>query len=278
MRLVLAFLIGIGVCILVGTVTLRLMRWKDDRRVAAAWSSLAAENDTARFDPASIADLPEPARRFLLHSIEPAARLARSIDLRMEGQFLPTTGADFASLVAEERVTPGRGFVWRADLVASKIEINGAETFIDGAGCRSFWRSFLPARDDSADVSRSLAGRAALESVFVPTTLLPQRGATWTAVDADRAEVALGDAGAATSVVITVAPDGRLASATCERWGNDTADRAWTKQAFTIDVDLTAPELRVSGIAVPGKFAAAWGRGDQRHEFLRATVVGAEFR
>ncbi len=288
MRVLLAFLVGLAICVLVGTVTLRIMRWRDDGSVAADWERLLLHADDAGFDPASVADLPEPARRWLVHAIEPGARLARSAEFRMEGEFViaaavprgATDSANVARLVADEVVAPQRGFAWRVDLESKDGTISGAETFVDGKARRSFWRSFLPAREESIDLDRSLAGRAAVERVFLPTSLLPSAGVRWTALDADRAVASFDVFGHAFEVTITTSSEGRLVSATCARWGNDAGPRggAWSSMPFTIDADPSAAEHSAAGITIPAKFAVSWGAGAERHEFLRGTIVRAAFR
>jgi hypothetical protein len=54
----------------------------------AEWTRLAepATGRAERFDPALVAELPEPARRWLTHAIAPGVPLARSVELSMRGE------------------------------------------------------------------------------------------------------------------------------------------------------------------------------------------------
>lgn len=55
-------------------------------RVQEEWDRLRRGTDQPQyFDPASIANLPAPARRWLIHAIVPDSPLARSVELQMHG-------------------------------------------------------------------------------------------------------------------------------------------------------------------------------------------------
>jgi hypothetical protein len=62
----------------------------------------------------------------------------------------------------------------------------GSDRYVDGQGAMD-WKLFGLVRvihAEGPDVSRSSAGRAGGEAVWVPTALLPRFGVTWSATDA----------------------------------------------------------------------------------------------
>ena len=58
-------------------VVLGSVRILHDREIERLWETLRAPPGTALHDPESVADLPEPAQRFLRHAIAPGTHLAR---------------------------------------------------------------------------------------------------------------------------------------------------------------------------------------------------------
>jgi hypothetical protein len=80
----------------------------------------------------------------------------------------------------------------------------------------SRWQLFKQA-DES--IVRSAAGRAALESVFAPASLLPSRGCSWRA-ESDRHIIASRDIQPEhIEVRMRIADDGRLLNVVAQRWG-----------------------------------------------------------
>ena len=112
-------------------------------------------------------------------------RLAGRVRLRMHGALRLVPGGRFLSMRAEQIVAPGRGFVWKATVGPWYFRVVGHDAYAGGEG-RMRWKlwSVLPvARAGGPDVARSAAGRLAIESIFVPSALLPSAGVSWEPVD-----------------------------------------------------------------------------------------------
>jgi hypothetical protein len=75
------------------------------------------------------------------------------------------------------------------------------------------------------DVSRSTAGRAAGESIWVPTALLPSFGAAWSATDDEHITVELTVDGHTVRVHHEIDDRGRIRSSRHERWGGSRQQR-----------------------------------------------------
>ena len=72
-------------------------------------------------------------------------------------------------------LSPQRGFVWTARAAGL---IAGGDRYLDGAGTMRWKLAGLVtvAAGEGADISRSAAGRAGAEGVWLPTALLPGSG------------------------------------------------------------------------------------------------------
>jgi hypothetical protein len=102
----------------------------------------------------------------------------------------------------------------------------------------------------SADTARSAAGRAALEAIWSPAALLPERGVTWR-VESDDVIVATWDVPPERpSVYLRIDAQGGLRSAWAERWrGRDGYARC--------GCDVHA-ERRFGDVVVPSRVTVSW--------------------
>ena len=130
-----------------------------------------------RFGPAELDGLPEPVRRHLAQAIAPGTPLATAARLRMRGAIKVGRWLPFR---ARQVLNPHHGFVWTARAAGL---IAGSDRYLDGAGAMDWKLAGLVtvAAGDGPDVSRSAAGRAGAEGVWLPTALLPRFGVRWSA-------------------------------------------------------------------------------------------------
>lgn len=140
------------------------------RRVGREWDLLGrTTHQPAVFDPAMVADLPEPARRWLTHAISPGTPLWETVELSMRGEI--RLGA-WRSFTARQVLAPPRGFVWAARARFLGIPVVGFDRFSSGSG-EMDWRlgGLIPVMSATGpDVTRSAAGRLAGEMALAPTT------------------------------------------------------------------------------------------------------------
>ena len=107
---------------------------------------------------------------------------------------------------------------------------------------------------ENDDVARSGAGRAALEGLWVPWALLPERGVSWRA-EADDLLVATWDVPPERPELrIAVAADGSVTSYGALRWRNGRSGYV----PFGAHVDA---ERTFCGVTVPSRITAGWGYG-----------------
>lgn len=278
MRILLWFLISLAAFALVAGITLTVLRKQDDRRVAAQWEALAAERGSGAFELSAIAELPEPARRYLAHAIAPGTPLARSVELTFTGELKLSPDLPWTAFDAQQVLAPARGYVWKLDLYSDGARFRGAETLLDGKGQQSYWlREFLPSSEDGATVDRSLAGRSAIDLVFLPSALLPggAAAARWSAASADRARAEVLVAGQSFALDLELGPEGQLLAVATRRLGNRTPDGTFADLAYGARV---LGENTFGGYTVPAHLRYAWHFGEPSAEdYLAPDLAGAVF-
>lgn len=244
----------------------------------SAWQRLARPSRTRRlFDAGDVDGLPAPARRLLLHALRPGVPLATTTLLEMTGQIRLGRWLPFD---ARQVLAAGRGFVWAPRVGRPPLVIRGADTFVGGHGTLDFrlWGRVPVLRASGPDTDRSARGRLAAETVvWLPQTLAPGMGATWTGIDEARATVAVPVGGRSIDVTVTVDDDGRLREVSVQRWGDPDRD-GHGLYPFGGGVH---DEITVAGVTIAGAGEVGWWWGTDRqdeHVFFRYRIIRAEFR
>jgi hypothetical protein len=225
-----------------------------------------------RFQPAPLAALDEPVRRYFTHAIRDDAPLAAGMRLTMTGRI--KIGPAWLGFTAQQEFD-GHEFAWRARAGWGPLKpLLVVDQYRAGAGSidgRIFGRlSFLHADDENT--TRAAAARGAVESIWVPASLLPDRGVTWRAenrnllvagfeVPPERVEVrlAIDDLGAVLSVSVM-------------RWGNvDQSDYGY----IPFGGNVTA-ERRFGDLVLPSRVSVGWWFGTARFApFFEAEILDA---
>jgi hypothetical protein len=139
-----------------------------------------------RFDAVALAGLDEPVRRYFTHALADGVPLSRGARLQQRGHIKVGASLRFEAVWEGD----GRSFSWRASCGPGRLELLRVhDQFGAGVGFMDI-RLRPPLRRlpalkllhaENDDVARSGAGRAALEGVWVPGALLPERGVSWRA-------------------------------------------------------------------------------------------------
>ena len=215
---------------------LALWRYSDAMRADAAWSRLqdTAPANPRRFDPAMIANLPEPARRYFAFTIAPGTRLSHVAVIEMEGELGLGDKADpgYRPMRARQILAPPYGLVWRLNA--------GVVGGSDGATPETSWTRFwllhlvpVVRVSGTRDHRRSAFGRVVSEAAFwSPASLLPSENVTWEPVDADTARATVRFSDFTQSVDITVRDDGAPAKVVIERWSDANPEKTYRLQPF----------------------------------------------
>jgi hypothetical protein len=214
---------------------------------------------SGRFDAAVLAGLGEPVRRYLTHALTDGAPLARGARLRLGGTIKVGMWLRFDSVWEGD----ARRFSWRATCGPGPLRpLRVHDRFADGVGFMDI-RLRPPLRRlpelkllhvENEDAARSGAGRAALEALWVPGALLPDRGVEWRA-EADDLIVATWDVPPEQpELQISIGPDGAVTSYRALRW----RDRKSGYVPFGAEVHA---ERTFAGATIPSLITAGWGHG-----------------
>ncbi len=203
-------------------------------RVEAARLIATQPTEPARFDPSLIADLPEPARRFLTFAIAPGTPLRTVARISMRGRFSmgSAQAPNYMALAAEQVLAAPTGFVWKARAAKGAMHLSGS----DAGGWTRFWlMGLLPVArlGGNPDHARSAFGRHVAEAAFwSPAALLPGESVSWSPVDARTARVTFRHGGLEQAVDVRINEDGSPAEVRFQRWSNANRDKTWRLQPF----------------------------------------------
>jgi hypothetical protein len=271
-------LIVFGVLIVVALTALVIIRRMDDKRVEGIWQSLEAPSTHQVFTEDLVSDLPEPARRYLLHAIRPGTPLASSVSLGMGGTMRLKPEQEWMPMKARQILAPPKGFVWGAEVGDGLMRFSGGDYYAKGNGRVRFWLwGVVPlVKQEGADVSRAALGRMACETIWLPSSLLPQRGVKWEASDDELARATMKIGEETITLTLFVEPDGRLREVRILRWGDQTEDGGFGYVPFGGRIQ---EERDFGGYTIPSKVSVGWRIGTDRYfEFFRAQIESAGFR
>jgi hypothetical protein len=217
---------------------------------------------TGRFHPGRLDGLEEPVRRYFLHALANGAFLSRAARLQLRGRIKVGAWLRFDSVWDGD----GRSFSWRATAGPGPLRLLAVhDQFRGGVGTMDIrlrppheklpGLKLLHAEDD--DVARSGAGRAALEAVWTPAALLPDRGVTWRA-ESDELIVATWDVPPERPELrLAIAPDGAVRSSSGLRWRD-------ARHGYVPFGAVVHAERSFDGVTVPSRLTAGWGHGTPR--------------
>jgi hypothetical protein len=239
----------------------------------AVENRLRVPPERGRYDESELAGLPEPVRRYFRAAIATGAPLARAATLRMRGRI--KLSGRWLPFRARQVLAPHDGFVWRARVAAA---ISGADCYADGDGALDFRLLGLVrvAHEVGPDVTRSAAGRAAGESVWVPTALLPRFGVHWAAEDDAHLTARLSVDDVETVLNLRINSTGQLESVSFDRWGDP--DKTGTAGLHPFGLQATATGT-FDGLTIPAAGGAGWFHGTDRWsdgEFIRCQITAVQ--
>jgi uncharacterized protein DUF6544 len=214
------------------------------------------------------AALDEPVRRYLAHATGGRADPGQRVRLQLDGRIKVGAWLRFASVWEGD----GRSFSWRARAGPGPLRLLDVhDQFAEGRGSMHVAirrLTLVDAHDE--DTARSAAGRAALEAIWAPGALLPDRGVDWRAasdseivatwaVPPERPEVHLG-----------IGREGEVRFVRAMRWRGRREGYA----PFGVDV---YEERSFDALTVPSRIGAGWGHGTAEWSpFFEASVRGLE--
>lgn len=224
----------------------------------------------AVFTAAEVAGLPAPVCRHLVGAIAPGTPLALAVRLRMRGSIRIGRWLPFR---ARQVLVPHRGFVWAARVAGL---ITGSDHYAEGRGGMDWTvAGLIPlVHAEGTDVSRSAAERAGAEACWVPTSLLPRFGATWSAEDDTHIGVSHTIDGETVRTRYELTADGRIRSFAFDRWGDPDNTGSWGRHPFGGEITAWTT---FDGLTLPSVGRVGWFFGTDRWaegEFFRYRITG----
>lgn len=262
----------------------------NQQNVQRTWQALQIPAMPERFSEQHIQELPEPVQRYFRHAIAPGTPLARAIELTMQGQFRLKADAQWMAMQAQQILALGQGLVWQASVKGGWIHFSGADICdLNQPLARiqfSLWGLIPFVQASSADILRSALGRLALESVWLPTALLPQFGVQWRAIDDSTIQASWMVLDEPITITLKIDPQGRVHQGHIMRWSDwkadDTshspADQPKNSKSFGyVSFGIRAEaESTFDGLTIPNQLAALYlPETSNPFEFFRATVTSA---
>jgi hypothetical protein len=225
-----------------------------------------------RFRPASLAILEEPVRRYFTHAVCDGAPLAARIQLTMVGRI--KLGPVWLTFTAQQEFD-GHEFAWkaRAGLGPFKL-LHVVDQYSTGAGSidgRIFGRfSFLHADDENT--TRAAAARGAVESIWVPASLLPDEGVTWRVENRNLIVSSFDVPPERPEVRLLIDDVGAVRSVSVMRWGNvDQDDYGYIPFGGHVSADR-----RFGDFVLPSRVSVGWWFGTRRFApFFQAEILDA---
>ena len=228
-------LIGISVTLAVCVLALALLVVSDRRADRAEWNRLAAlqPSDPARFAAEMVANLPEPARRYFMFTIQPGTPLLPVAEIDMTGQFSLGTKDDpaYQPMEAHQILAVPEGFVW-AMRTRGGMPVSGSDS-ASWTRFRIFGLIPVGRLGGDPDHTRSAFGRYAAEAtIWAPAALLPGPGLSWSTVDVDTARLSITHGVLEQAIDVTVDADGRPVEISFQRWSDANPDKVHRLQPF----------------------------------------------
>ena len=226
----------------------------------------------ATYSASSARDLPEPVRRYLTAAIAPGTTVASGVELTMRGHVKLGRWLPFH---AEQVLVPTRGTMWFARIARV---IRGSDRYLDRRGGMD-WKAFgvFPlVHVDGDDVARSSAGRAAGESVWAPTAMLPSDAVRWSATDDSHITAAITIDDHVVRVDHLIDTEGQILTSGFQRWGDPDKTGTWAQHPFGMEV---TSHRTFDGVTIPSAGRAGWHFGTDRWDegmFFRFEITSCQ--
>lgn len=244
-----------------------------DISIDSLWDSTPPAEET--FDPNRFRELPEPARRYLEHSIAPVTPLATSVRLEMHGEINLNRWLPFQ---AEQIIRWDQGMIWKAKVKMAGLPVKGFDRVIAGTG-ELKWKllGLIPVLNESGpDISRSSIGRMGIEAVWLPS-IFCRRTTEWASCENSIIKAKYPLMGETIDPELKIGPEGQLQSVKLKRWGKP-GEGEFRYEDFG---GVVEGERSFGGYTIPTVLRVGWFFGSSRFEsegeFFRAVIDHARF-
>ena len=237
---------------------------RDVRQLFAATSKSPAST----YHETQLDGLPAPVQRYFRHVLTEGQPYLHGLRLRHTGQFKTDLKKDWIAIKGEQYITADPpGFIWqgttsqfivRDEYTAGRgsltVRLLGAVPVVRGAGPHY----------DQGELQRWLS-----EIPWLPTSLLPSKLVSWTAIDNQSARLALTFAGTAVALVVRFNERDEIEQCETQRYFGDAQLLPW--------VSRYQHYRRWHGVLIPTEAEACWVVDGQRQPYARFVVRELEY-
>ena len=252
------------------------LRWRNDRTIHQIWHSLETPPTPETFSPEMVADLPEPVQRYFLHAIQPGTPLATSVEIEMQGTFKLNGG--WKPMQARE-ILSTKGFLWASTISSGLLQFRVADRYLQGVGqvFGTLWGILTVVNQQDFNITRASIGRYAIESIWLPSLLLPQRGVRWESPNNQTIIAHFQVEQEPITLTLEINAQGAPSNVMMPRWGDSPAEKGIF--AYRAYGAALLAESTFGGYTIPSQVGVGWGYGTADYEeTFRATVSDAQFR
>lgn len=274
MRFLAILFAGLSIAVLTCVLALKLFQKQFDKRLEREWTALEVAG-SGEYHSKDLEGLPPVVARYLARSITEGTKLYSSADYDLGGQITVGVGVAFQPYSAKLRLTPPTGFIRKVEFAQENV--SGCETLVNGEGMTRFTRGgYLPGVEKGLDITQIHRAELALLHVLLPTCLLPQRGATWTAVDDTHAVATITIDSEVHELRVVIAADGKLEKASVATRVRLNPGESRRNADLTL---VPLAERSTGGLIVPGEYSLTFvTERDGEVPFAHPKVLDVRFR
>jgi len=259
-----------------------LMLWMRNRsyqhQIDTVWSELSLpKKGQTIYHEDSITDLPPVVQKYFNHVLIPGTFKASGVEVEMKGEIKLSPSSDWIPFEAQQIIRGREGFVWKAQAEVNPfIKLSGADYYYQD-NARLYFSLFklIPVVNVSSEaVAKSAQGRLLIESLWVPSALLPGPEISWNALDSTNIEVKITLEGDISTLTFLLGKSGNLQEISMMRYQTVGKD-SLALLSFGAYID---EEKKFENYTIPNKIRVGWNFGTPRYdEFFRAEVLKARF-
>lgn len=244
-----------------------------NRATCELWQSLITSPATEKFTLQMVADLPEPIRRYFLHAIQLGTPLASSVQVKMHGSF--KLKQRWMPMQADEIIST-KGLLWQAIIGTKLVHFFVADRYVNRSGRVCVTWGVIPiVNQQDSNITRASIGRLAIEYIWLPAVLLPQRGVQWQVVNDNTITASFKIDTESITLTFEIDRNGKLLKVMMPRWGEDKLIKEFAYLPYGA---AFSKETTFEGYTIPSQIGVGWWFGTERYEeTFRATVDQAHF-
>ena len=259
-----------------------LMLWMRNNsylhQIDNVWSALITPTESPLvYDEELSAELPPSVHRYFQHTLPSGEHLPGTVEIQMTGEIKLSPSSDWIPFQAQQIIRGREGFVWKAQAKVNPILTLSSADYYHQRKARLYFSLFkmIPVVNVSSEaVVQSARGRLLIESLWIPSVLLPGPGISWSAIDSSTIQAKITLEGDTSTLSLVLGDSGNLREISMLRYQ-------------TVGKDSTAlvpfgayieEEKKFGKFTIPSKLRVGWNFGTSRYdEFFRAEIHQIRF-